>query len=106
MNNLDQLTKEELIALVQQQSQKIETLSKKPDRKNQVLSLLQSRPYTIAQLAEVCDTTPKNISSILSYLRKENYTLVTNPFQYKFILKHPYFDPETNEAIDPLEFKD
>ena len=55
-------------------------------RKEQVLALLQENgPMSIAELAAALDTTAKNISSQLCYLRKDGHKVGTRSDGRKFL---------------------
>lgn len=55
------------------------------NRKSEVLRLITERPHTIQELADALNTTTKNISSQLSYLRKDNHTIMNDPLGRKFV---------------------
>lgn len=95
---LSTFSPEELIQLVLAVQTKASTA--KTTRKDEALALLQQRPYTITQLAELMQTTTKNVSSALSAIRRENIYISTNIHNYKFLTDHSYPD------IDPLKFTD
>jgi predicted transcriptional regulator len=50
---------------------------KKVGRKTQVLAILQNGETTMTMIAEALNISKKNISSILTYLRKEGYVITT-----------------------------
>lgn len=98
---LSKLTKAELIDCVNQMQAEIERLRQNGTgpKKQQILTLLQQRPHTIPELARILNTTTKVISSNLTYLRRENYLIATNPHQFKFLLTHGY-----PKNLDPMNF--
>jgi len=56
-------------------------------RREQVLRLLQEGPATLQELADKLNTSTKNISSQLSYLRKDGHPIGTDHLGRKFIVK-------------------
>lgn len=98
---LSKFTKNELMNLVLRLQTEIERLQQNGSgsKKQQILTLLRACPHTISELAKILNTTPKVISSNLTYLRRENHLIATNPYQFKFLLTHDY-----PEDIDPLNY--
>jgi len=59
---------------------------KKEGRKEQVLAILQTEgPISVDQMAKLLNISPRNISSQLSYLRKDGIAIATNSLGKKFI---------------------
>ena len=58
------------------------------NRSTQVLNLLKQKPLTIADIATQLNTTNKNVSSVLSALRKTGYRFSTDADNKK-ILEQP-----------------
>ncbi len=59
---------------------------KKEGRKEQVLAILTTEgPVSVDQMAKILNITPRNISSQLSYLRKDGVAIGTNSLGKKFI---------------------
>lgn len=56
-----------------------------PGRRDDVLEALKSGPMSILEIAEKLNITSKNVSSQLSYLRKEGYVIHTDEKQRKFL---------------------
>ena len=69
------MTKEELIEKIQELETKIQELEsrKSSGRKEQIISLLQEGRKTIDELSEKLGITNRNVSSQLSYLRKDGW---------------------------------
>jgi len=91
INNPDQISTSELdlITLLEEAVSYINFLinqRQNPDaRKTQVLNLLQAAPHTIQELADKLNTSTKNISSQLTYLRKDGHPICTNHIGQKFL---------------------
>lgn len=74
IDTLDTYNKSQLVEIVQH----LHSVNSAPrsNRKNEVLEQLRNiEATTIAQLAEILNTTSKNISSLLTYLRKDGYII-------------------------------
>lgn len=56
-----------------------------PQRKSQVLELLKSKPMTIAEMAKKLGISNANVSSQLTYLRKDGIRIYTDDQGHKFI---------------------
>ena len=69
MSSYENLTKAELIEMLNNQS--------KSSRKNQVLECLKSGVDTIEAISEKLNIQTKNVSSQLTYLRKDGYNILT-----------------------------
>ena len=68
MSNYESLTKAQLIEMLNNQS--------KSGRKSQVLDLLKSGYDTIEAIAEKLNIQTKNVSSQLTYLRKDGHIII------------------------------
>lgn len=67
MNKLNELSKEELILLVMR--------GKGSGRKNEVLKLLKDGRISIEDIAKKIGIERRNVSTLLSYIRKDGYNL-------------------------------
>lgn len=87
MSDYAKLTKEELINLINELNEKIEkmTKSKEVGRKGEVLEILQTGRRTIKELSAQLNITDKNVSSQLSYLRKDGWLIGTDSKGRKFL---------------------
>jgi predicted Rossmann fold nucleotide-binding protein DprA/Smf involved in DNA uptake len=65
------------------------TPEKNGGRKEEVLNLLREGPMDILTMAERLNTSTKNISSQLSYLRKDGHILHTDHLQRKVLIIPP-----------------
>lgn len=68
-----------------------------PGRKDDVLALLQSGPYGILEIAEKLGINSKNVSSQLSYLRKDGYIIHTDERSRKYLAAAEPVKPEVTE---------
>jgi biotin operon repressor len=89
-NELSSMTKEQLIKLVQQLKDELHSLKTsssnlKYDRKKQVLEIIQKGPQTISEISKIIGISNANVSSQLSYLRKDGYKIFTDDEGRKFI---------------------
>ena len=81
---MDKMTKEELLAMVEDLEQTVLDLQVRLEknnsgRKKQVLELLQSSDsISILELANKLDISTKNVSSQLTYLRNDGYKIFTD----------------------------
>ena len=83
MENLDKLTKEELIATIKKMQ-----ASKDGGRKKEVLDLLISvgkKGIKIKDIAEQIGISERNVSSQLSYLRKDGHSIGSKSNGNKYI---------------------
>ena len=97
MKDYTKMTKEELISVIislEEQIAKMKT-AKDVGRKGEVLAMLQTGRFTIAELASGLGISDKNVSSQLSYLRKDGWLIGTDSKKRKFIE-----EPETEEKTE------
>ena len=80
MTNYDAMTKAQLIELLGK-------AKSGENRKQQVLDLLNEGYDTIEGLADQTGMTKKNVSSVLSGLRKQGHVIITLKIQGQSILK-------------------
>ena len=91
--DLTKMTREELIAELENQEQIILDLQVKLEnnnsgRKSQVLELLQTHEsLSILDIAKKLDISTKNVSSQLTYLRTDGYKIFTDNFGKKVLMK-------------------
>ena len=95
MKDHTKMTKEELIIKITELEAQIEkmTKSKEVGRKGEVLEVLQTGRFTIKELSIQLGITDKNVSSQLSYLRKDGWLIGTDSKGRKFLEK-----PEETET--------
>lgn len=71
----------------------VRIISATPDkglgRKTEVLDILRQGPASILEIANMLNTSTKNVSSQLSYLRKDGYILHTDHLQRKILVADP-----------------
>ena len=90
---LKSMTKDELIAscieyenLLLSLEEKISTVKVKPEgRKSQVLDILKTGHVTVEAIAQRIGISARNVSSQLSYLRKDGYAIATDSLGKKFL---------------------
>jgi predicted ArsR family transcriptional regulator len=84
MSELKDMTVEELAGIiVELQARQV---AKSDGRKEQVLKVLQERgPVSIMDIAELLNISTKNVSSQLTYLRKDGHRIATKSDGRKFI---------------------
>lgn len=88
MSDYAKLSKEELINKIEELEASIQKMKESKDkgRKSEVLELLQEKKrITIKEIAEALGITDKNVSSQLSYLRKDGWSIGTDSKGRKFI---------------------
>lgn len=84
-------TVEELMARVAALESEKEALTKrvsevKPGRKTEVLEYLQKHGHVrVSKMAEALGISDRNVSSQMTYLRKEGYCIATDSRGYKFL---------------------
>lgn len=76
---LEGMEKEQLIDII------LVLMAPKDNRKAQVLEALKEGPKTVLEIAEQLNTTAKNVSSYLTYLRKDGVEIFTDTKGRKFI---------------------
>ena len=76
-----------------------------PGRKEDVLNLLKENPMTILEMSEKLDITPKNISSQLTYLRKDGWIIHTDHEQKKYLAQPEPVPVAKEEEETPVETK-
>ena len=88
------LSNDDVLALSQEELQQhlitaIEFLnikgSRGPSRREEVLALLKDGPHTILEMAEKLGIDSKNVSSQLSYLRKDGWVIHTDENSRKYL---------------------
>ena len=87
MKDYTKMTKEELIIKTTELEAQIEkmTKSKEVGRKGEVLEILQTGRFTIKELSVQLNISDKNVSSQLSYLRKDGWLIGTDSKGRKFL---------------------
>ena len=68
-----------------------------PGRKDDVLAILQEGPAGILEIAEKLNINSKNVSSQLSYLRKDGYIIHTDEKSRKYLAAAEPVKPEVVE---------
>lgn len=76
---LEGMEKEQLIDII------MVLMAPKDNRKSQVYEALLEGPKTVLEIAEQLKTTTKNVSSYLTYLRKDGVNICTDTKGRKFI---------------------
>jgi Predicted transcriptional regulator len=71
-----------------------------PGRKDDVLALLQTGPHGILEIAEKLGINSKNVSSQLSYLRKDGYIIHTDERSRKYLAAAEPVKSEPAEETD------
>ena len=71
-----------------------------PGRKDDVLAILQNGPAGILEIAEKLNITSKNVSSQLSYLRKEGYIIHTDEKSRKYLAAAEPVRPQVEEITE------
>lgn len=74
-----------------------------PGRKDDVLAMLQKGPATILEIANALDISTKNVSSQLSYLRKDGYVLHTDEKSRKYLAQAEPVKPEVTDEPEVTE---
>ena len=73
---------------------------KNPGRKEDVLEILRKGPASILEIAEKLNIQSKNVSSQLSYLRKDGWVIHTDDKQRKYLAASaPVVHEETPEDV-------
>ena len=109
---LSAMTKEELIEacreyddLLLHLEEKISKVSIKPEgRKSQVLNILKSGHITVEAIGQRIGISARNVSSQLSYLRKDGYAIATDSLGRKFLegggsVEAPVSKPEVKTIL-------
>ena len=68
-----------------------------PGRKDDVLAILQAGPASILEIAEKLNINSKNVSSQLSYLRKDGYIIHTDEKSRKYLAAA---EPVKSEVVE------
>lgn len=71
-----------------------------PGRKDDVLAILQAGPASILEIAEKLNINSKNVSSQLSYLRKDGYIIHTDEKSRKYLAAMEPVKQETEGASE------
>ena len=74
-----------------------------PGRKDDVLAILQQGPAGILEIAEKLGINSKNVSSQLSYLRKDGYIIHTDEKSRKYLAAADPVKAESTEETAPAE---
>ena len=75
-----------------------------PGRKDDVLAILQAGPASILEIAEKLNINSKNVSSQLSYLRKDGYIIHTDEKSRKYLAAaEPVKAPVEEENTETTE---
>lgn len=82
--NLATLSKEELIAIIMELTA---VKAQKSHKKFDALAILKEGPATILEIANKMNISTKNVSSLLTYLRRDGITIYTDNVGRKFIPK-------------------
>jgi predicted ArsR family transcriptional regulator len=81
--NLESMTKDELINLILNLN---EVKEQKSHRKYEVLEILKSKsPISILDISNLMNTSTKNVSSLLTYLRRDGVKIYTDDGGRKFL---------------------
>lgn len=70
-----------------------------PGRKDDVLAMLQNGPASILEIANALNISTKNVSSQLSYLRKDGYIIHTDEKSRKYLAAAEPVKTEEPEAL-------
>lgn len=95
MKEFKEMTKDELIKVIEDQQQlildlqvQLENARKKTGRKEEVLQILKDNsPITIVSISEKLGISTKNVSSQLTYLRQNGYNICTDVNGKKFLVE-------------------
>jgi hypothetical protein len=93
MTDLTKLSKEELLARLEEQNAQIETLKSQKGKgmKEKVMELLEGGVNSIQGISEHLNITDKNVSSNLTYLRQDlelkGMTIVSHKFKNEGVTK-------------------
>jgi len=87
------MDKKELLAQVEELENQLvcleDRLSKqkviKPGRKDEVLDILKEKKISVVDIASIIGISPRNVSSQLTYLRRDGYAIATDSKGRKFI---------------------
>ena len=87
------MNKEELLKCVEELENQLicleDRLSKqkviKPGRKDEVLDILKEGKISVVDIASIIGISPRNVSSQLTYLRRDGYAIATDSKGRKFI---------------------
>ena len=92
MKELKKLSKEELVSIICEMEEallhledRLNRKSFKPGRKEQVLAILKKGPVTVGAIATRLGINARNVSSQLTYLRKDGYEICTSSIGKKFL---------------------
>lgn len=101
MSDYSKMTKEELINIIKGLEEQIAKMKNSKDlgRKGEVLAMLQTGRFTIAELSAALNISDKNVSSQLSYLRKDGWLIGTDSKKRKFI-EEPEVDEKAEEKSE------
>lgn len=97
--NKNDLAAHLLVAVAQLQTQP----ERGPGRKDDVLAMLQQGPAGILDIANALDISTKNVSSQLSYLRKDGYIIHTDEKSRKYLAQAEPVKPEVTEETEAAE---
>ena len=82
----------EMVEALQLENEKLKTSRTKtgPGRKEEVLSILKTKPTEIYDIAEELGISNKNVSSQLCYLKSDGHLIATNAKGQKFLEDYDY----------------
>ena len=80
-------------------------INSKTGRKTEVLELLKKAPMSILELSNVINIKTQNVSSQLTYLRKDGVKIGTNSNGQKFLENHEYVKLEVSKP-EPAVIQD
>lgn len=93
-------------SLIKHLSKAIEIINTQPERgpgrKDDVLAILQQGPAGILEIAEKLGITSKNVSSQLSYLRKDGYIIHTDEKSRKYLAAAEPVTPVATETSEEV----
>lgn len=106
--NISGLNKSDLAAYLEAAVRELNTQPERgPGRKDDVLVMLQQGPASILDIANALNISTKNVSSQLSYLRKDGYIIHTDEKSRKYLaaaepvkVEAPEAPAETSEAAE------
>ena len=104
-SDLQKMNKAELIDYLCAAIQILNTQPERgPGRKDDVLAILQAGPAGILEIAEKLNINSKNVSSQLSYLRKDGYIIHTDEKSRKYLAAmEPVKAPVEEENTETTE---
>lgn len=99
--NIGAMNKSDLAAHLTVAVQMLNTQPERgPGRKDDVLAMLQQGPAEIIDIANALNISTKNVSSQLSYLRKDGYIIHTDEKSRKYLASAEPVKPEVTETAE------